>query len=164
MVLSSHSPLPGILLVPYSRILEYCTLLALLSPQASEGPLAGLKLVSPDDTTPDRSEVRALPDSPGRDCGPRYMGKKKSASSGVLSRQEPRELWLKARAGLPRKTLVEGAGRQRRVQPAPRALRDVSGWACVVLRHNLANSEGSPAGHPSGCWIPFFPSLLSIGA
>ena len=46
-----------------------------------------------------------------------------TASSGVLSRQEPRELWLKARAGLPRKTLVEGAGRQRRVQPAPRALR-----------------------------------------
>ena len=29
------------------------------------------------------------------------------ASSGVLSRQEPRELWLKARAGLPRKTLLK---------------------------------------------------------
>ena len=35
-------------------------------------------------------------------------------------------VWLKARAGLPRKTLVEGAGRERRVQPAPRALRQCS--------------------------------------
>ena len=28
----------------------------------------------------------------------------------------------------------------------------------------LGGGPRDPAGHPSGCWIPFFPSLLSIGA
>ena len=74
-------------------------------------------------------------------------------------------LWLKARAGLPRKTLVEGAGRVRRFQPAPRAPRGCfCTGLCVVLRRKLADSGTRGAGHPSGCWIPFFPSLLSIGA
>ena len=41
---------------------------------------------------------------------------------------------------------------------------DVPGRACVVLRHKNSEYERRPAGHPSGRWIPFFPSLPSIGA
>ena len=85
-----------------------------------------------------------------------------------------------ARRGLPllssRFCVVEGAGRftgafglgaSPRTPPAPavpRAPRGCFWMACVVLHHNLAYAGRRPAGHPSGCWIPFFPSLLSIDA
>ena len=60
-----------------------------------------------------------------------------------------------------------GLGASPRTPPAPavpRVLRGVPGWACVVLRRKLADSGTRGAGHPSDRWIPFFPSLLSIGA
>ena len=72
--------------------------------------------------------------------------------------------------------MVEGAGRvtgavglgaSPRTPPAPAvqgALQGCFGWACVVLRHKLADSGTRGTGHPSGCWIPFLPPLLSIGA
>ena len=73
-------------------------------------------------------------------------------------------LWLKARAGL---RVHSGWARPPglpRLQPSRELSGGVSGWACVVLRHKLADSGTRGAGHPSGRWIPFFPSLLSIGA
>ena len=51
-----------------------------------------------------------------------------------------------------------------RLQPSRELPGGVSGWGCVVLRHNLAYAGRRPAGAPVVCWIPFFPSLLSIGA
>ena len=83
---------------------------------------------------------------------------------GRPRRREPRELWLKARAGL---RVYSGWARPpglHRLQPSRELSGVCSGWACVVLRHKNSEYERRPAGHPSGRWIPFFPSLPSIGA
>ena len=93
-----------------------------------------------------------------RDFVAMYDAVRPSASSGTS------QLWLKARAGL---RVHSGWARPPglpRLQPSRELSGGVSGWACVVLRHKLADSGTRGAGHPSGRWIPFFPSLLSIGA
>ena len=72
-------------------------------------------------------------------------------------------VWLKARAGLRvHSGWARPPGLPRLRQP--RKLPGAFWTACVVLRHKLADSGTRGAGHPSGRWIPFFPSLLSIGA
>ena len=73
-------------------------------------------------------------------------------------------VWLKARAGL---RVHSGWARPPglpRLQPSRELSEGVPGRACVILRHKLADGGTRPAGHPSGPWIPFLPSLLSIGA
>ena len=73
-------------------------------------------------------------------------------------------LWLKARAGL---RVHSGWARPPglpRLQPSRELSGGVSGWGCVVLRHNLANSERRPAaGAPVCVGSRSSPSLLSIG-